>query len=74
MRKSLVALTANDKRILRDPAPQVFASDLTDESMAITLRYWTSASDFAAVKADLTMGTGELFYDKKPADQQASGI
>ncbi|RZS83772.1 small conductance mechanosensitive channel [Phyllobacterium myrsinacearum] len=74
VRKSLVALTAGDKRILREPAPQVFASDLTDESIAITLRYWTSASDFAAVKADLTMATGELFYDKKPADQQAAGI
>ncbi|QND53276.1 mechanosensitive ion channel [Phyllobacterium sp. 628] len=67
IQKAFVKMATGDKRVLSDPAPAAFASDLTDTSVAVTLRYWTSASDFAAVKADFTKGTRNLFQEKQMA-------
>lgn len=67
IQKSLVKLTVGDKRILQNPGPQAFVSDLTEDSVVVTLRYWTSPGDFAAVKADLTKGTRNVFHARKLA-------
>ncbi len=51
--KLLVDLATTDPRVSRLPAPSAFISNLTDASMAISLRYWTSNKDFWGVKIDL---------------------
>jgi small conductance mechanosensitive channel len=58
---SLLELAMEDDRIRKDPAPGAFVTELGDSAVSITLRYWTSASDFLATKLDLTRRAKEKF-------------
>ncbi len=49
----MLGLIEADERVLKDPAPQVFISDLADSSVNLTARYWTSNADFWATKLHL---------------------
>ncbi|CAN7277447.1 mechanosensitive ion channel [Phyllobacterium sp. LjRoot231] len=53
VQKSLLGLAEGDKRVKKDPAPSAFVAELGDSTVAITLRYWTSVSDFQSAKVDL---------------------
>ena len=43
----------DDERILKDPAPQVFLSELADSSVNFTLRGWTKNSDYWPVNFEI---------------------
>lgn len=47
-------LAKADSRVKKDTAPAAFVNELGDSTVAITLRYWTSAADFFSTKLDLT--------------------
>jgi small conductance mechanosensitive channel len=50
----LLAVADADARVRKKPAPAAFVSELGDDAIKVTLRYWTSAGDFLAAKAELT--------------------
>ena len=52
-RELTLKLLAADKRILKNPAPEIFLSSLDDSSVTITIRYWTAFADLYAVRADI---------------------
>jgi small conductance mechanosensitive channel len=52
-RKALLDTAASEPKIKGKPAPETFVSELGDTSTKVTLRYWTSAADFFATKAEL---------------------
>jgi small conductance mechanosensitive channel len=53
VQKSLLGLAERDGRVKKDPAPAAFVAKLGDSTAALTLRYWTSDSDFHFAKTDL---------------------
>ena len=61
-RKEILAIINADKRVLKDPAPVVFVSDLGDSAVILTVRYWTSAVDMVPSRGDML----ELIYNKLP--------
>lgn len=52
-RSVLLALAANDSRVLRDPAPKAVVTRLTDGSVGLALAAWSKASDHGDVQSDL---------------------
>ena len=44
----LLEICAADKRILKDPAPEVYVGELAESSVNLTLRFWASNADFWA--------------------------
>jgi small conductance mechanosensitive channel len=52
-RKVMLA-AADDPRVLNDPAPRVFATDLGESSVQMLLRCWVKSSDWWETKNDLT--------------------
>jgi len=61
---TLVGLAKADKRVNAQPAPTAFVAELGDSAVSITLRYWTSDSDFWNTKLDLTK-LAKVTFDKK---------
>jgi len=53
LQTTLVGLAARDARIKKEPSPNAFIAELGDSTVSITLRYWTTAADFAATQAEL---------------------
>jgi small conductance mechanosensitive channel len=45
-RQILLEITANNEKILKDPAPVVVLAELGDSSVNLSLRYWSSNADF----------------------------
>lgn len=62
--KTLLGLATADKRVNKDPAPTAFVAALGDSAVSVTLRYWTSASDFLSAKLDLTKRAKQTFDDE----------
>jgi small conductance mechanosensitive channel len=54
VRKALLDTAASEPKTKGKPPPETFISELGDDSAKVTLRYWTSAADFFAAKAELT--------------------
>ncbi|MCV2883481.1 mechanosensitive ion channel [Aestuariibacter sp. AA17] len=50
----LETMVKEDERILEEPAPVVAVSELADSSVNFVVRPWVNASDYWAVKFDLT--------------------
>lgn len=44
----LLEICGSDKRILKDPAPEVYVGALADSSVNLTLRFWAKNEDFWA--------------------------
>ncbi len=44
----LLEICAADKRILKDPAPEVYVGELAESSVNLTLRFWADNADFWA--------------------------
>ena len=61
-RKEILAILKSDKRILKDPAPIVFVSDLADSAVVLGVRYWTSAENYLPSRGDML----EEIYNKLP--------
>jgi small conductance mechanosensitive channel len=55
---------AEDKRILKEPAPLAYVSELHNNGATVTLRYWTPASDWWQTKLDLTREARARFDEK----------
>jgi small conductance mechanosensitive channel len=66
IRKSLVDLAVSDGRIRKELPPTALVTELGDDRVGITLRYWTSTADFAAAKLDLNRRV------KSALDEEAS--
>ncbi len=62
--KVMIDLAEADQRINAEPAPTTFVSALGDSAVSVTLRYWTSTSDFFATKLDITKAA-KLAFDSK---------
>ena len=61
-RKEIIAIIKSDRRVLKDPAPNVFVSDLGDSAVILTIRYWTAAEDMLPSRGDML----EAIYNKLP--------
>ena len=61
-RKEILAILKADKRVLKDPAPMVFVSDLADSAVVLGVRYWTSAENYLPSRGDML----EAIYNKLP--------
>ena len=58
------SLMKSDERILNDPEPQVFVTELGDNSVNMTLRCWVNTSDYWPTLTDLTRAA-KLKLDEK---------
>ena len=61
--KVMLDLANAETRILGEPEPATFVSELGDSAVSVTLRYWTSTADFFATKLDMTKA-GKLEFDR----------
>lgn len=61
-RTTLLALLAADERVLRDPAPVVFVTALTEHSIALSIRAWSKNCDYW----DLFFEMNEKIYKQLP--------
>ncbi len=59
--KTMLGIAGAERRVRRDPAPIAFVATVGDSTVAITLRYWTSAADFFATQIDLTKRAKQAF-------------
>jgi small conductance mechanosensitive channel len=50
----LMDLARADERILADPEPWAFVSELGDSAVAVTLRYWTRSADWWNTSREMT--------------------
>lgn len=62
--KTLKALAGKDDRVLEDPEPATFVSELGDSAVSVTLRYWTKTADWFATASHLR-GEAKRTFDKK---------
>lgn len=60
--KTLIDLARTDRRVLRDPAPTAFVTQLGDSAVSVTLRYWTGDADFLSTRHELTKNA-KLAFD-----------
>lgn len=54
-------LFKQDKRILQDPAPGVWTTQLADSSVNLVIRGWSTSADFWDVQTDLVRAVKERF-------------
>jgi small conductance mechanosensitive channel len=59
----LMDLAAADTRILTDPEPWAFVSELGDSAVAVTLRYWTKSADWWTTSREITKAA-KLAFDE----------
>ena len=59
VRQAALDVAMADARVLKDPAPVVWLSQLSDSSVDVIVRVWVNKSDFWNVKFELT----ERFYN-----------
>ncbi|CCV10890.1 mechanosensitive ion channel family protein [Mesorhizobium sp. STM 4661] len=59
--KTMLGVVAAERHVRREPAPIAFVATVGDSTVAITLRYWTSAADFFATQIDLTKRAKQAF-------------
>lgn len=62
--KALEEIAGAEDRVLGEPAPQTFVSELGDSAVSITLRYWTQTPDWFAT-ANHLRGEAKRVFDGK---------
>jgi small conductance mechanosensitive channel len=67
-RRIISEVLADDKRILKDPAPQIAVVELGDSSVNFTVRPWAQVADYWSVYFDATENI------KKRFDQEGISI
>lgn len=60
----LLEICAADKRILKDPAPEVYVAELADSSVNLSLRFWARNEDFWGAHFEV-METMKLRFDQE---------
>src|SRR5690606_15533274 len=50
----LMGLARADDRVLSDPEPWAYVSELGDSAVAVTLRYWTKSADWWTTSREMT--------------------
>jgi len=63
-RSTLLGLATAEPRIVRQPAPETFVTELGDSSVSVTLRYWTATPDSFGVQTDVTR-KAKLAFDER---------
>lgn len=61
---TLAELVSADGRVIKDPEPQTYVSELGDSAVSVVARYWTDAPDWWQTKLDLTKAAKQAF-DRK---------
>lgn len=61
--QTLLDLARADKRVRPEPSPNAFVSALGDSAVSVTLRYWTSDTDYFRTRLDLTK-LAKVTFDK----------
>ena len=51
--KVILEILSNDSRVVKDPAPDVFVSELADSSVNLTIRAWANKEDYWAARNSL---------------------
>ena len=64
-RKTAMKILKADRRVLKDPAPDILLSSLDDSAVTITVRYWTTYANLLAVRADIL----ETIYREFPKNK-----
>ena len=64
-RELALKILKKDKRVLKDPAPEVFIASLDDSAVTITIRYWTEFNDLLPTKAAVL----ETIYKEVPKNK-----
>lgn len=64
-RKVVLKILANDKRVLKKPAPMVILTSLDDSAVTLTVRYWTTFDDLYGAQADIL----EKIYNEFPKNK-----
>jgi len=59
--KVMLEIASGEKRVLGDPEPATFVSELGDSSVVVTLRYWTATTDWWNTSRDLTKAVKTAF-------------
>ncbi|PHP68286.1 mechanosensitive ion channel protein [Zhengella mangrovi] len=54
-------LMAGDTRVLKDPEPYIYVSNLGDSAVEVTCRYWTATADWWTTSRDMTRKAKERF-------------
>lgn len=67
--KTLVDLARRDRRVLENPAPEAFVSALGEDSVTLTLRYWTSDRDVQGAETSLRRAAKEAFQRQDASDE-----
>ncbi|MCL1902398.1 MAG: mechanosensitive ion channel [Alphaproteobacteria bacterium] len=62
-RAATLEILAADKRVLANPAPSIFVKNLSNNSIELTVRYWTKFGDYYSTQAD----TLEKIYNEFPS-------
>ncbi|MBC2838803.1 mechanosensitive ion channel family protein [Robiginitalea sp. SC105] len=60
----LLEICAEDERILKDPAPEVYVGELADSSVNLSLRFWAKNADFWGAHFNV-METLKARFDKE---------
>lgn len=63
-REALLEIARSEARVLDDPEPIAFVSGYGDNSINLTLRYWTASADWWATRLDITKAVKPAF-DRK---------
>lgn len=58
-------ILSKDKRVLKNPAPEVLLSSLDDSAVTLTIRYWTKFEDLLPAQADIL----ETVYKEFPKNK-----
>tara|TARA_R110000850_G_scaffold118079_15_gene234911 strand:- start:816 stop:1799 length:984 start_codon:yes stop_codon:yes gene_type:complete len=59
----LLELAKADSRVLSDPEPWAYVSELGDSAVAVTLRYWTKSADWWVTSREITKA-GKIAFDE----------
>lgn len=64
-RKIALKILNKNKRVLKNPVPEVLLSSLDDSSVTLTVRYWTTFDDLLPAKAEIL----ETIYKEFPKNK-----
>ncbi len=60
----MTEVVSGDERVLSDPAPDVFVSQLGDSAVDVTIRYWTSTPNWWPARLEFTKRIKQIFDEK----------
>lgn len=64
-RAVVLKILNKDKRVLKNPAPEVLLASLDDSAVTLTVRYWTKFDDLLSAKAEIL----ETIYKEFPKNK-----